>query len=111
MMRQYKSLRPDELRGRAQQYFSFLERLANEAKLERFEVAQTAVDELGGGRGRGAAKIALVAEIDGKATSCSIACNATAIDAAAYDGKIEDQLAQPWRFQARLFVGMDQKAI
>ena len=81
------------MRARAQQYLSFLERLANEAKLKRFEVAQTAVDQLGGSRGSGSAKIPLVAKIDGKTASCGVARNATAIDAATYDGKIENQLA------------------
>jgi hypothetical protein len=112
MMRQHKPLRPDEMRARAQQYLPFPERLANEAELERFEVAQPAVDQLGGGRGRRSAKIALVAEIDGKAAACCIACDAAAVDAAAYDGKIEDQLAQPLAILGwRLFVGMAQKAI
>jgi hypothetical protein len=112
MMRQYKPLRPYEMGTRAQQYLSFLERFANEAELERFEVTQTAVDELGGGRGRGSAKIALVAEVYGKAASCCIASDAAAIDAAAYDGKVEGQLAQPFVIlNSRLLVGMRQKTI
>jgi hypothetical protein len=92
MMRQYKPLGPDEMRACAQQYLSFLKGLTNEAKLERFQVAQTPVDKFGGGRGSSSAKIAFIAEIDGKATACSIACDPTAIDTAPYNGKIENQL-------------------
>ena len=93
------------MRARAQQYLSFFERLPNKAKLERFEIAQAAVDQLGGGRGSSSAQIALVAEIDGKAASCSITCDATAIDAAAYNGEIENQLEQPLTIPAAIIRG------
>jgi hypothetical protein len=69
------------------------------------------VDELGGSRGRGSAKIALITQIYRKAASCGIACDAAAIDATADNSKIENQLSQPLAIPLRLFARMGQNAI
>jgi len=99
------------MRANPQQYLSFLQRLANETKLKRFEVTQTTMDELGGSRGGRCPKIALVTEIDGKPASCGIARDTTAVDAAAYNGKVENQRAQPLANPLRLFAVMARNAI
>src|SRR5690606_15914878 len=59
------------------------------------EVAQAAMDELGGGRRGGAAQIGLLAQEDRQAPPRRIAGNAAAIDAAADDGEIEGAGRQP----------------
>ena len=73
VMRQNETLRPDDMRRRAEQHLALLQRLVHQPERIALEIAQPAVDQLGrSGRG-GAAEIGLLAEEDGQATSSGIA--------------------------------------
>lgn len=72
-----------------QKGLAFMERLADQAKLEILKVALPAVKELGRG-GRGALrKVTLFGQGYGQATASGVTGDAAAIDAAADDRDIE----------------------
>ena len=83
----------DDVRRGAKQHFALHERLAHEAELVIFEIAQAAVDELGRGRGGGAGEVDFLAEIDGKPAPGRVARDAAAVDATADDGNVEGRSA------------------
>jgi hypothetical protein len=56
-MRQHEAHRPDDVRRMRPQHFALDQRLAHQAEFVIFEIAQAAMDELGGGRGGAAGEI------------------------------------------------------
>jgi hypothetical protein len=71
-----------------QQALALEQGLAHQPELVIFQVAQTAVDQLGRGGGGVPGEIALLAEHDREAAAHRIPRNACAVDAAADDQKI-----------------------
>ena len=90
VMRQHEAQRPDDVRRGAPQHLAFAERLAHEAELVMFEIAQPAVDQLRGTRGRAARQIVLLAKVDAQAPPRGVARDAAAVDAAADDRDVEE---------------------
>ena len=70
------------------------QRFAHEAKLEPFEIAQAAMDKLGGGGGRGAGIVALLGQHHFQAAARSIARDGRTVDSAANDNEIEGLTGQ-----------------
>ena len=64
LVRQHEAQRPAEMRRLGQQHLALLQRLAHQAELVVFEVAQPAMDQLGGGRGGRAGQIGHLAQPD-----------------------------------------------
>ena len=65
------------------------ESLPHQPEIELLKVAQAAVDELGGARGRAATEVTHVAQQDRQPAAGGIAGEAAAVDAGADDGKVE----------------------
>src|SRR3990170_403882 len=65
------------------------QRFAHEAELEVLEIAQAAMDQLGGGRGRGAGIVALLGQHYFQPASGRVASDRRAMDAAANDEQVE----------------------
>ena len=84
-MRQHKAQRPDDMRGIAQQDLAFAEGLADQAEFIEFELAESAVDQLGARRRGALGKIALLRQKDLQAATGGIARNTAAVDAPADD--------------------------
>jgi len=76
------------MRRGAQQHLAFLERLAHQVEFIMFQIAQTAVHELGTGRGGMRGKIVALDQQHFQPPARRIACDSDAIDAAADDGQI-----------------------
>jgi hypothetical protein len=91
--------RADDVRGRAQQHLALDQRLPDQPELVVLEVAQAAVDELGGPGGGVAREVVLLAEADGEAPSRRVAGDAHAVDPAADDEQVE---RRPWHPAHRL---------
>src|SRR5215207_11055269 len=72
-----------DMRSDSQQRFAFTERLANEAKLKMFEIAQTSMDKTSRSAARPASDVALIQEQDFKPAHRSIAGDPRAVDAGA----------------------------
>ena len=53
MVRQHEAQRPDDVRRGAQQHFALRQRFPHQAELVILQIAQAAMDQLGGGGGRG----------------------------------------------------------
>ena len=87
--RQHEPHRPDEMRGHAQHDLAFDERLPHQAKPAMLEIAQSAVNELGGSRRRPAGQVALLDQQHAKPAAGGITCDPGAVDAAADYGEIE----------------------
>jgi hypothetical protein len=68
--------------------FALLKRFAHQAQMQIFEIAQAAVNELGGCRRRAAREIILLEQHDGEPAARGIARNPAAVYAAANDRKI-----------------------
>jgi hypothetical protein len=76
------------MRGDAPQHLALHQRLAHETEFIMFEVAQAAMDELGGGAGGAGAEIARLAEKDPPAATRRIPRDAAAVDPTPDDGQI-----------------------
>jgi hypothetical protein len=87
-VRHHEAQRPHDVRRRAQQRFTLLQRLADEAELVVFEVAQAAVNQLRAARRRVRRQIVLLAKQHRQAAARRIARDAGAVDAAADDEQI-----------------------
>jgi hypothetical protein len=72
-----------------EQALALEQRLADQAELVMFEVAQPAVDQLGAGRRRGAGEVPLLAQQHRQAPPGGVAGDPGAVDAAADDQEIE----------------------
>ena len=70
------------------QHLALAQRLAHQAEIVVFEIAQAAVDQPGRARRGAAREIAHLAQIDRKAAAGGVARDAAAIDAAADDGEV-----------------------
>jgi hypothetical protein len=73
------------MRRAAQQHFTLLQSLAHQAEFVILEIAQTAVNQLGGGRGSVRRKVVAFAQHHLEAAPGQIACNARPVDAATDD--------------------------
>ena len=82
-MGQNEAHRRDDVRRRLEQDFALDQRLAHQTKLEMFEVAQAAMDELGRCRGGPAGEIVLLEQDHAEAAAGGITGDAAAIDPAA----------------------------
>ncbi len=86
--RQQDARRPDDMRRHTQQHFALVERLAHQAEGAVLEIAQAAVDELGGGRGGAAAEIVHLDQQHPHAAAGGVAGEPGSVDAAADDGEV-----------------------
>ena len=89
MMREHEAQRPYDVRGVAQQHLAFLKRVAHEAEIAVFQVAQSAVDQLGAGRRGVRGEVVLLAEQDFESPSRRVARDARTVDAAADDEQVD----------------------
>ena len=88
-MRQHEAHGPDDVRGGVQQHLALDQRLAHQAELVIFEIAQAAMDELAGARRGALRQIVLLAQDDREAAARRIARDAGTIDAAPDDDQID----------------------
>ncbi len=88
MMGQDEAHRADDVGRGAPQHLALDQRLVDQTEFAIFEVAQAAVNELGGRRRGGAGEIAGLGEEDAEAPAGGVAGNAAAVDAAADDGDV-----------------------
>ena len=87
-VREHEFQRPDDVRRGGEEKLALGQRLLHESKLVEFEIAQTAVNELGGRRRRAAREIVLLDETNRETPPRRVARNSAAIDPAANDEKI-----------------------
>ena len=87
--RQHEAHRPDHMRGHAQQHLALAERLAHQAEGAALEIAQAAVDQLGGGRGGAGGEIVHLDQQHAQAAAGGVAGEPGSVDAAADDGEVE----------------------
>jgi hypothetical protein len=92
-MRHDEAGRPYEVPGDAQQDLALGERFAHQLELVLLEVAQPAVDQLGGRRRGGARQVAPLDENRRQAAAGRVARNAGAVDATADDQQVVDHPA------------------
>src|SRR6516164_1505005 len=90
MVRQHEAKRADDVRRDAPEDFALDQGLADQAKLEIFEIAQSAVHEFGRKRRRPARQIVHFTKENRIAAPGRIACDAAAIDAAPDDQEVEN---------------------
>jgi hypothetical protein len=101
LMRQHEGKRADDMRGVAKQHLALDQRLAHQAEFVIFEIAQSAVDQLGAGRGGSARQVVLLDQQDAEAAADGIACDTGTVDATADDQEIDGAGAAPLgRWQA-----------
>ena len=94
LMRQHEAQRPHDVRRDAPQHLALGQRLAHQPEIVVLEVAQAAVDQLGGARRGAAGEVAHLAQEHGQAAAGSVAGDAAAVDAATDDGQVEDLLSR-----------------
>ena len=90
MMRKDEAQRLDDVRRHPPQHLALDQRLADQAKLIIFEVAQAAVDQLGRPGRRPAGQVVHFTKENGKSASCGVAGDAAAVNSAANDGEVVD---------------------
>jgi hypothetical protein len=88
VVRQHEAQRPHDVRRVAQQDFALLQGLAHQAELVVLQVAQAAVDQLGGGRGRVRCQVVFFAQHYRQPATGRVARDTRAIDAAADDQQV-----------------------
>ena len=93
--RQHEAHRPDEVRRHAQQHLALDQRLAHQAEPAVLEIAQAAVDQLGGGRRGAGGEIVLLDQQHAQPAAGGVARDAGAVDAAADDGEIVSRPCLP----------------
>ena len=86
--RQNEAHRPDDMRCRTEQDFPLLQRLADEVEFIMFEIAQSAVDQLGARRRSVRGEIVALDQQDLQSPARCITRNSDAIYAAANDSQI-----------------------
>jgi hypothetical protein len=85
VVRHHEAQRPHDVRRTAQQHLALLQRLAHQRELVVLQVAQPAVDQLGGRRRGVRREVVLFAQQHAPAAARQIARDAAAVDAAADD--------------------------
>ena len=93
--RQHETHRPDQMRRHPQHDLALGQRLAHQPEPAVLEIAQPAMDQLGGGGRRAGGEIVLLDQEDAQPPAGRIARDAGAVDASAHDGKIEIRHAGP----------------
>ena len=93
--RQHEPHGTDEMRRHPQQDFALDQRLAHQPEPAVLEIAQAAVDQLGGGRRGAGREVVLLDQQHAKTAAGGVAGDAGAVDAAADDGEIEIRHAPP----------------
>ncbi len=86
---QDEAQRAHQMRGVAQQDFTFVQRFAHQPEFILLQIAQPAVDQFGGGRRGVAGQIVALDQQHRSAASGRIARDRRAVDAAADDEKVE----------------------
>ena len=87
-VRQDEAHRPDDVRGGGEQHLALDQRLAHEAELVIFEVAQAAMDQLAAARAGALGEVVLLAQQHPQAAAGGVAGDAGAVDAAADDQEV-----------------------
>ena len=82
-VRHHEAHRPHDMRRGAQQHFTLGQGLPHQAELEVFQVAQAAMNQLGGRRRRVRGQVVLLAQGHAQAAPGRVARDAGAVDAAA----------------------------
>jgi len=77
------------MRGHAQQHLTLGKGLAHQAEGALLEVAQPAMDHLGGGRGRAGSEVVHLDQQHAQAAAGGVAGDPGSVDAAADDGEVE----------------------
>ena len=90
VIRQYETQRPDDVRRDAPQHLALLQGLAHQPELVVLEVAQPAMDQLGGRRRRAGAEILALAQEDAPPPPGGIPRDPAAINAATDDRDVVD---------------------
>ncbi len=89
IMRQHEAQRAHDVPRIGEQHLALAQRLAHQAELAVFEIAQAAMDELARGRGGGAGEIALLAQNDAEPAPRGVARDPGTVDAAADHQQID----------------------
>ena len=89
VIRQHETHRMDDMGCIGPQHLALHQRLTHQPEFIMFQIAQAAMNELGGARRGAACQIVHLGQPDGEAPPHRIACNAAAIDAAADDENVE----------------------
>jgi hypothetical protein len=76
------------VRRSVKQYFSLCQRLAHQAELIGFKVAQPTVDQFSAGRRRSTSQVTAFAQNNGKSATGGIGSNARTIHTATYHQKV-----------------------
>ena len=92
MIGQNEPHRPRDMRHGAQQGFAFNQSLAHKPDFPILKISQAAVKQLGRRRGRRRGQIVHLGQFDTKATTRSIARDATSVDATTDDKQIDHVL-------------------
>jgi hypothetical protein len=87
-MGQHQADGPDQVRRLRHEDLAFAQRLAHEPEIIGLEIAQTAMDQLGGARGGAFREVALLGQGDGETAPGSVAGDSGAVDAAADDEEV-----------------------
>jgi hypothetical protein len=82
--------RPADVRHRAQKRLAFDQAFAHQPELEVLEIAQAAVEELGGGGGRRGGEVVHLGQGNLQATARRVARDPAPVDAAADDEDVQD---------------------
>ena len=94
MMGQHEAHGRDDVRRGPEQHFALAQRLAHKAEFVMLQIAQSSVNELGGGRGRAGGQIVHFRQNDRKPAPGRVARDAAAVNAAADDGDVMNFSAQ-----------------
>ena len=86
--RQHDAQRPDDVRRHAQQDLALVQRLVHQPDGAVLEIAQAAMDQLGGGRRGAGGKIVLLDQQHAQAAAGGIASQSDPVDAAADDREV-----------------------
>ena len=109
---QHEAHRPDDVRRIAPQHLALHQRFTHQPELVIFQIAQSAVDQLGGKRRGAAGKVVHLGEKNRIAPPDSVAGNAAAVDAAADDEDVMDrgcvQSFPPARFRTAAFLALSK---
>ncbi len=94
IVRHDEAQRPDDVGRAAHQHFALLQGLAHQGVLVVLQVAQAAVNQLGGGRRSVRCQVVLLAKRDAPAAARQVAGDAGAVDAAADHEDVAVEFAQ-----------------